>query len=73
MNGGKPCAACDKLLDPATPFGWDSMQPDGGGEIKLIFSYGSDKYDLHPHSTVFKGVICDDCAESMMERLERVE
>lgn len=69
----KPCIACGKLLEPATPFGWSSMQPEDGGEVKLIFSYGSCKFDLEPDCTTFKGVICDDCAESMMDRLERVE
>jgi len=72
VTTGKPCIACGRVLEPIEGT-WKYMQPDEGGEVKLIFSYGSTKFDLHPHCSIFRGVICDDCAEKMMDKLERVQ
>lgn len=69
---GKPCIVCGGVLEPIGE-DWEYMQPDGGGEVNLIFTYGSRKFDLHIAATIFRGVICDDCAEKMMDRLERTQ
>lgn len=64
----KPCIICGLGLVPAfSDQGWRHMQPDGGGEVKLIFAWGS-RYDCNSYS----GVICDDCGEKLFEKMERV-
>lgn len=65
MNS-KPCAICSKMMECAGK-DWSSYQPHGGGEIDLIFSYGSKKFDKHMWSTSFVGLICDDCAEKIIK------
>jgi len=67
----KPCIFCDKQLEPALE-DWTYMQPSGGGEVQFIFGYGSRKFDLTVEPTVFKGVICDQCASRYIERMTRV-
>ena len=42
------------------------MQPNDGGEVQFIFSFGSSKYDLFMSGTKFRMVICDDCAEKII-------
>jgi hypothetical protein len=69
----KPCVVCEKLL-PSALDNWNTLQPLKGGEIQLIFSYGSEKFDLSmSNTTVFKGIICDDCAANYVNRMERVD
>lgn len=68
----KPCIVCRRRLESVMP-DWGSMQPSGGGEVKFIFAYGSAKFDLAMHGTMFQGVICDDCAERCVERMERID
>ena len=58
------CVMCDKELDL-----FDELQPYGGGEIQLIFAYGSRKFDNNLGSTIFKGVICDECAVPLVKNL----
>lgn len=67
----KQCVACDKQLECAV-LDWDTFQPHDGGEIQLLFGYGSCKYDLEMHCTKFRGIICDDCAEKIVEKMTRV-
>lgn len=67
----KPCAICDKQLKSIHDNSWEHMQPENGGEINLIFSYGSLKFDDCIGVTKFTGVICDDCAEKIVCRLEK--
>lgn len=70
----KPCIICDKDLDSAVATDdWTTWQPSAGGEVQLIFSYGSEKFDLDMNATKFRGVVCDDCAEKIMHKLERFE
>ena len=64
-----PCCFCAKGLDCADPQGWASKQPYGGGEIQLIFSFGSFKFDGNIGVTRFTGLICDECAEKMIPLL----
>lgn len=66
----KPCILCDRQLEPATPYGWKYKQPYYGGEVRFIFSYGSTKFDKYPHSTIFTGYICDDCAEKCINKMQ---
>jgi len=74
MKSTKPCILCRKELESVSPHDddWENMQPFYGGEVQFIFSYGSAKFDNNPSSTVFKGVICDQCAESHIDLLEEV-
>ena len=68
----KQCVICNKYMQPVFDKNWDYMQPYGGGEIKLLFSWGSLKFDHGPGVTVFNGVICDDCAEKLVKNMEKV-
>lgn len=69
----KPCTVCDKLLECAVQ-SWDTYQPYGGGEIQLIFGYGSCELDNHGfRSTIFRGIICDECALKMTRRIDEQE
>lgn len=68
----KPCIICDKPLE-SVDIDWKNMQPHNGGEVKFIFSYGSTKFDDCFGSTVFRGVICDDCAEKLVSKMEKQE
>ena len=55
----KPCIICGDELESIFDT-WDEMQPNGGGEIKINFDYGSE-HDL----TQIHGVICDSCGEGL--------
>lgn len=71
LEDAKPCFVCGRMLEPVMPGGnWDSMQPYGGGEVRLIFSYGSVKFDKNYGGTSFRGIVCDDCTEERMDRLD---
>ncbi len=65
----KPCVVCNKQLECAVGK-WDSYQPYDGGEICLSFSYGSAKFDLGFNTTVYRGLICDDCAEKLVNKMD---
>lgn len=65
----KACIICDAELDCAG-INWDTYQPYGGGEIQLIFAYGSHKFDLDVQNTVFSGIICDTCAEKLVFKMD---
>ena len=65
MNELKPCLLCKKMLESAFE-DWKTNQPHGGGEIQLIFSYGSCKFDNNIGATTFKALICDECAENLV-------
>ena len=67
----KPCLFCDKQLEPACPNAWETRQPWGGGEVKFLFAYGSEKYDLNMSGTVFRAYVCDDCASKFVQKMER--
>lgn len=65
----KPCVFCGRKLRSIFD-DWRTYQPDGGGEVQFIFSYGS-RWDTAVETTVFRGVVCDECAEKCMPRMER--
>lgn len=65
----RPCLLCKKMLEPAID-SWDTLQPYGGGEIRLLFGYGSTKFDNHMWGTTFKALICDECAEKLVPDME---
>lgn len=65
----KPCVMCTAPLEPALDT-WETLQPWGGGEVNLVFGYGSNALDLSSGVTVFKGVICDSCALRLIDRME---
>jgi hypothetical protein len=66
----KPCCVCGKGLLDAIPNNWETMQPYGGGKIVLSFCYGSLKFDKTVGVTSYIGVICDECAEKFVPRLQ---
>ena len=72
INDTKPCIICKCELESVMS-DWNTMQPNDGGEVKFIFAFGSAKFDLAMHGTVFQGVICDTCAEQCVERMERID
>lgn len=72
LDETKPCVMCGKELESAIG-GWETLQPYGGGEINLMFAYGSCKFDLSMHTTVFRGIICDDCAEKIVPKMEALK
>ena len=63
------CVFCDKELENAVPAGL-GYQPCGGGSIMLDFCFGSTKFDKHPGWTEYSGLICDDCAEKIVDKME---
>lgn len=71
----RPCCMCKKQLDLAIPGEdggrdeWSTLQPYAGGEIQLIFGFGSTKFDHMLEGAVFRGIICDDCAEKIVPNL----
>lgn len=67
----KPCVLCGRRLKPVFPeYGWENLQPCGGGEVQFIFCYGSRQFDLQAEPTVFRGVICDGCAAKHVDQME---
>ena len=67
----RPCVICGTLLEPVDT-DWEFYQPSGGVEIQLIGSYGSKKFDDNIHATVFRGVVCDECAEKLVPKMDKV-
>lgn len=65
----KPCVICDVGLESAIG-DWDDYQPYKGCEIQIIGAYGSTKFDKHLSNTVFRGVICDECAAKLVDKME---
>ena len=66
----RPCCICKKQLESAShDDGWDTLQPHEGGEIQLIFGFGSCKFDHFLEGTRFRGIICDKCAEKIIQNL----
>lgn len=63
----KPCIICGKMLE-SVDVSWRNFQPYNGGEVRLIFSFGS-KHDLCGEG-VFRGVICDDCGSNLLDAME---
>ena len=61
---------CGKRLKHALDNYDTNIQPPAGGEVKFIFSYGSTKFDNNFGITVFRGTICDDCAEKFIPNME---
>jgi hypothetical protein len=59
------CIVCNRVLEPVFD---DQFQPNGGGEVKLIFAYGSREFDLNIPANVFRGVICDTCAKEVVPK-----
>lgn len=59
------CVLCDKELELVA-----RMQPYGGGEMRFIFAFGSEKFDWSPGATSFVGTVCDDCAEPITKKMQ---
>lgn len=66
----KPCVICGTELECAVQ-DWSTYQPYKGGEIQLIFGFGSCKFDLDMNGTIFRGIICDDCSEKLVEKMDQ--
>ena len=71
-KNSKPCIFCNKQLESSFP---DNLpyQPYMGGEVQFTFGYGSCKFDLMKHgigSTIYRAMVCDDCAEKFVDRME---
>lgn len=66
----KPCVICGTELECAVN-DWKTYQPHSGGEIQLIFGYGSCKFDWDVSGTMFRGIICDDCSEKLVPKMDR--
>ena len=64
------CVCCGKQLESVWGADWVSLQPNGGCEIQIIGSWGSKKFDINPNFTVFKGVVCDECAGMMTKQMQ---
>ena len=62
------CVCCKTDLEMINV---DTLQPRDGGQIELIFSYGS-KFDEYVGITEYTGVICDGCAESFLLDMKKV-
>jgi len=65
------CVFCKKAMDPALD-DWSTFQPYAGGEVQFIFSYGSTKFDLSYESTIFRGLVCDECAEKYVASMDKL-
>ena len=63
----KPCLICGKKLKPMFD-DWSTMQPNGGGEMKLLFAYGS-RHD----QTQISAVVCDECGEALIKHKQAAE
>lgn len=66
-----PCVFCGRRLEPIGDT-WEYMQPNNGGEVQFIFSYGSSKFDNYIGQTKFQGVICDDCASDCVKHMRQI-
>lgn len=72
-NTFSPCIMCDKVLKGVSSDSiLKSRQPYAGGEIQLIFGYGSTKFDDNIGVTKFAALICDDCAEKLVPKMDRL-
>ncbi len=67
----RPCCKCGTMLESASfkEGDWECLQPYRGGEIQLLFGFGSTKFDCQLEGTVFRGIICDDCAEKLVPNM----
>lgn len=67
----RPCTFCGVMLESALPDGdWSTYQPYGGGEVQFRFAFGSTKFDNNIGSTVFRGLICDECGQKFVHNME---
>ena len=69
----KPCIICGCELESAFRDDQTHFQPYKGGEVTFYFHYGSCKFDMNMFGTKFAGIICDDCAEKCIERMEMIK
>jgi hypothetical protein len=65
------CLFCNKELGPAFDSDSCHYQPEDGGEVIFSFCFGSAKFDKAIGTTEYHGVICDDCAEGYVSRMEQ--
>lgn len=67
----RPCVLCDRRLEPACPtWSMSEYQPYYGGEMQLLFGYGSTKFDKGMYGTRYQGLVCDDCAEKLVGKMK---
>jgi hypothetical protein len=62
------CLLCLEEMEPSFPGA--IYEPEGGGQVVFVFRFGSKKFDNAPGQTQFHGVVCDACAERLVERME---
>ena len=67
----KPCLFCDKPLECAVN-DWSSDQPYGGGNVRFFFHYGSCKFDHRLDGTIYSALICDECAEKYVDKMDEL-
>lgn len=62
------CIFCEERLEPSCKDA--EFQPYEGGEVRFIFSFGSTKFDKCLGNTVYRGIICDNCALKFVDRMK---
>lgn len=62
------CVICDDELTLISKE--DIYSPYEGGCIKLIFSFGSSKFDKCIGNTVYSGLICDNCGLKYVHKMK---
>ena len=67
----RPCLLCDKQLECAVN-DWETNQAYGGGQIQFIFHYGSCKFDHRLCGTIYTALICDECAEKYVGKMDEL-
>ncbi len=66
----RPCLFCLKASEDALDKDFSTHQPYGGGEVQFRFAYGSCKFDNKVEGTNYRALICDECAEIYVERMQ---
>lgn len=66
------CVICSKVLESVLPESREYYQPYRGGELRLVFGYGSFKFDKHIGTTEYRGVICDECSEKIVHKMDMI-
>lgn len=66
----RPCLFCLKPLEDAADNGFATYQPHGGGEVQFNFAYGSCKFDKNMDRTNYRALVCDECAEDFVGRMQ---
>lgn len=62
------CIFCEEKLE--IPIKEDKYQPYEGGEVRFIFSFCSTKFDKCLGNTIYRGIICDNCASKFIKNMK---